>query len=142
MAIIETSTSPNVPSLSKSLTASPTGEKTQGAVRFADGSLYTGELVDGVQHGKGTYKSAVGTFYDGEWVRGKRHGAGTERYPIGNTYEGTWQEDLKHGHGHVRAGPPHDAPTLALWSTGPLPHPFATRARTLAARPFSTRPWP
>lgn len=129
MAIIETSTTPNVPSLSKSLTASPTGEKTQGAVRFADGSLYTGELVDGVQHGKGTYKSAVGTFYDGEWVRGKRHGAGTERYPIGNTYEGTWQEDLKHGHGHVRAGPPHDAPALALWPAGPLPHPLSTRAR-------------
>jgi hypothetical protein len=81
----------------------PPGTKTEGTVRFADGSLYTGELMDGQRHGKGTYRSAVGTFFEGMWAHGKRNGHGIEKYPIGNVYEGDWQEDQKHGYGVVRA---------------------------------------
>ena len=90
----------------------PPGTRTEGTVRFADGSLYTGELLDGIQDGQGSYRSAVGTFYEGHWARGKRNGHGTEKYPIGNTYEGTWLDDQKHGQGIVCAAAPQ-APSMA-----------------------------
>ena len=81
--------------------APPPGTKSEGTVRFADGSLYTGELIDNIRHGKGTYRSAVGTFFEGSWANGKRNGQGIEKYPIGNVYEGNWLDDQKHGYGVV-----------------------------------------
>lgn len=38
-----------------------------------DGSQYTGEVLDGVRHGQGTFvKEEVR--YDGDWCHGKREG--------------------------------------------------------------------
>ena len=38
-------------------------------------STYTGDVVNGMRHGSGTYHStATNTTYTGEWVDGKREG--------------------------------------------------------------------
>ena len=107
----------------------PPGTKTEGTVRFADGSLYTGELMDNLQHGKGTYRSAVGTYFEGHWAFGKRNGQGTEKYPIGNVYEGNWLEDQKHGYGVVSAQPARPESAQTLEHTPPRALAARTHAR-------------
>ena len=41
-----------------------------------DGGAYTGEIVSGKAHGKGTCKYPNGNTYEGEYVKGKRQGKG------------------------------------------------------------------
>jgi hypothetical protein len=70
-----------------------------GTKRFEDGSLYTGEFVDGLRAGQGRYWSSLGALYEGEWKNGQRDGKGIERYPIGNVYEGQFVADKRDGLG-------------------------------------------
>ena len=44
-------------------------------MKFADGSSYTGEFVDGVAHGHGEEKAADGTVRTGYWENGRPLGA-------------------------------------------------------------------
>ena len=69
---------------------------------------YTGEVSDGVPHGKGimTYpdegpdnESGRGT-YEGEWKEGKQNGQGTLFYPDGTiSYVGQWKDGMLYGQG-------------------------------------------
>ena len=70
-----------------------------GSRRFEDGSLYTGQFVNGEREGHGRYRSSLGAVYEGEWVAGQRCGKGMERYPIGNVYEGQFTDDKRDGLG-------------------------------------------
>ena len=65
---------------------------------------YTGEVSNGVPHGKGTFTHVDGYEYVGEWKNGKHHGQGTESWPdvgkyIGDKYVGEWKDDNMHGQG-------------------------------------------
>ena len=46
-----------------------------------DGKLvYTGEHLDGVEHGKGKYTFLTGIEYEGEFFKGELHGHGVLKY--------------------------------------------------------------
>ena len=76
-------------------------------IYWKDGS-YTGELSDGIPHGKGTYtyfdevpndEYGWGP-YEGDWKAGKKHGHGTMTSLDGSTtYVGEWKNDMLHGQG-------------------------------------------
>lgn len=61
-------------------------------IQFADG-IYTGNIVNGVRVGNGTFKYNNGDFYDGHWKNNKRNGYGTCEYKNGDTFEGYWKDD-------------------------------------------------
>ncbi len=52
--------------------------KDQVVVRYADGSLYQGELRAGRRHGFGTLKLPNGDFYEGSFEEGRKKGVGKE----------------------------------------------------------------
>lgn len=96
----------------------------QETISYRDGATYSGQVVDGKRHGRGTFTSAAGE-YEGQWDNDLRHGEGREAWKDGRlylgtfrkgkidgqgrmewrtpqgvmVYEGQYLEDLKHGHG-------------------------------------------
>lgn len=60
---------------------------------------YTGDWVDGVKSGQGTFVAANGDVYTGQWADNKRTGTGKELYPDGSFYQGQWEANKKHGAG-------------------------------------------
>ena len=78
----------------------------QGTIEY-DGGRYTGELKDGIPHGKGTlnYQPAGRSLasqdqmsrtrrlekFEGQWQDGVRHGYGREVYTDGYVREGYWE---------------------------------------------------
>lgn len=80
----------------------------EGEVKYADDTLYTGQLKMGRPHGKGALVNRLGEddnyekifTYDGEFDQGERHGEGKLTYHyIGITYKGQWKQGKKHGKG-------------------------------------------
>ncbi|KAM9330890.1 MORN repeat-containing protein 3 [Gastrophryne carolinensis] len=70
------------------------------------GDQYTGEWLDNLKHGKGTYiGKSNNSIYEGEWKSGKKNGFGTYsiKDPITGEYvkeySGSWMNDKKEGHG-------------------------------------------
>lgn len=63
------------------------------------GDHYSGELVKGRYHGKGTHISDAGIVYTGDFVLGCRQGQGLMEYPSGDTYSGDWVDDQRSGQG-------------------------------------------
>ena len=49
-----------------------------------------GFFSEGCPQGKGTYKWADGTVYEGDWLDGEKHGKGTFKDANGDVYEGDW----------------------------------------------------
>ena len=74
-----------------------------GTLRYADGSSYTGEFIDGCREGQGRWQDApdyegnVWLRYEGEWKADKRHGHGKETLvdpDVGpEVKEGLWEND-------------------------------------------------
>lgn len=65
----------------------------------SEGGTYTGDLVDGLMQGHGTFVWTSGTVYEGEWYFGNMHGYGTMTWPDGMVYEGYWDNGKRQGHG-------------------------------------------
>jgi hypothetical protein len=63
-----------------------------------DDETYTGDLVDGVFHGSGTYTCSTYK-YTGEFDNGQMHGKGEIIYSDGDTYKGSFELDDMQGHG-------------------------------------------
>ena len=65
-------------------------------------SLYMGEWVNGMRHGKGVlyFDHGYETYYDGEWKHGIKDGYGVHKYKSGNVYEGQWSDNKRHGKGN------------------------------------------
>jgi hypothetical protein len=53
---------------------------------FDDGSVYAGELKDGLRHGHGVMMWADGDVYNGQWQNDERHGHGHYTYAHGDQY--------------------------------------------------------
>jgi len=66
------------------------------AIQFTDGSMYTGEMRDGVVHGEGKYVDAGGDVYVGQFVKGLRHGKGRQITAKGEEWDGEWRDDEPH----------------------------------------------
>ena len=70
------------------------------AISLDNGDVYTGDVNnDGKFHGNGTMKYADGSLYTGEWRDNKRNGKGCIKYANGNSYDGEWRDDKRNGHG-------------------------------------------
>jgi serine/threonine protein kinase len=63
------------------------------------GGTYTGQLINGMANGFGTWKHPDGDIYEGEFIDDKFNGQGTMTYANGNRYEGEFKDDLFHGQG-------------------------------------------
>ncbi len=68
--------------------------------KFPDGT-YTGDLIDGVQFGKGKFVYAAGGYYEGDWVYGTHEGKGKRVYADGTCYEGDWVDSAFEGKGKL-----------------------------------------
>ncbi len=64
-----------------------------------DGGVFTGQLLNGIPSGEGTWEHPDGSSYEGQWQDGSAHGYGTMIWPSGDKYEGEWQKDELHGEG-------------------------------------------
>jgi hypothetical protein len=60
---------------------------------------YTGDLLDGMRHGKGVQIWDDGAKYDGEWKFDQANGYGTFYYVDGDIYQGQWENDKANGEG-------------------------------------------
>lgn len=68
-------------------------------LNLPDGSVYEGDVVDGVREGSGRVTWQNGDEYVGEFKNGLRHGKGRFRWESGNSYEGDYFEGMRHGNG-------------------------------------------
>ena len=68
-------------------------------IRNSDGTIYEGEVKNGLYHGKGKFTWADVDVYEGDWVDGKRTGKGTITLPNGVVFEGDFVDDKVHGKG-------------------------------------------
>ena len=66
---------------------------------YDNGSVYVGEMKNGLRHGQGTCTYASGVEYKGEWKDDKRHGQGAATWDSGNKYMGEWKNSERNGYG-------------------------------------------
>jgi len=76
----------NLPGQRRAVVAKPVhreSEKSIGDIAFYDGigSKYSGELLNGRPHGKGTYTFANGNIYEGDFMNGQFQGDGKMIFP-------------------------------------------------------------
>lgn len=74
----------------------PNGE---GTWISPDGQQYVGKWQDGFWHGEGTRTAVDGSMSTGEYRNGKRNGQSTWRHPDGRTYVGEFRDDQMYGQG-------------------------------------------
>lgn len=89
------------PSTSNATTATKTAPKattTKGRIQY-EHSYYEGDLVDGIQHGKGVYVWDDGTRYEGDFFEGNITGHGVVYYTNGDEYDGELKDGHRHGSG-------------------------------------------
>jgi hypothetical protein len=106
----------------------PKWQKCYGSLTFENGDSYTGELLNGARHGKGTFTLLDDGKYVGEWINNLMHGTGvvtvyedgpqtrgfeysgefkngsidgvgTLKYVNGEVYVGDFKEDKRNGIG-------------------------------------------
>ena len=79
----------------------------EGEIQFQDGSVYSGELVNGEMTGLGYLvypKDAASNSqitYRGEFLNGEFNGHGLLTYDNGAIYEGAFVRGLRHGAGKI-----------------------------------------
>ncbi len=75
--------------------AKSTSKKKNASRTYADGSVYTGEWKDSLQHGAGTYTWPNGDKYIGHWAKGLREGNGIKYDGKGEILqEGIWRNGI------------------------------------------------
>ncbi|KAG2392479.1 hypothetical protein C9374_012731 [Naegleria lovaniensis] len=76
-------------------------------ITWDDGSIYEGEVKNGLRDGYGTYTSGdLLSKYEGYWKQGQRHGKGIMYYSADEKYEGNFTHNKRHGYGvmHYKSG--------------------------------------
>ena len=73
-----------------------------GEYTFPEGSIYKGEVLNGLRHGQGIYENQKeNLYYDGFWQNGLKHGKGV--LTIGDmVYDGEFFEGSKHNFGKLK----------------------------------------
>jgi hypothetical protein len=72
-----------------------------GECKYADGSAYYGDWMNGKRHGLGKIVERNGYMYYGWWEDDMRHGQGEANYPDGSMHDGDWKYDKKYGFGKM-----------------------------------------
>ncbi len=70
-----------------------------GEIRYSDGSVYDGDVVNCMKHGKGELKFEDGSEYKGEFINDQYSGKGKYTRKDGSGYEGEYKNGLYHGNG-------------------------------------------
>eukprot|EP00605_Chrysophyceae_sp_TOSAG23-4_P000385 GSChrysophyteH1.ASY1.ANO1.441.1 assembled CDS len=73
-----------------------------GTYNFFNGDRYQGDWREGNRHGKGEFVTHDGCKYVGDWKENRRSGRGVFTWPDGSQYDGEWDEDSRHGKGHLK----------------------------------------
>lgn len=102
-----------------------TPEKDDHKIIYDDGTVYIGEIQNGIKHGRGklldpkgdvfegefvndiikgmgVFTGSNGTVYKGQWRAGRQEGYGQESWADGSSYEGNYLKGIKHGKGEYR----------------------------------------
>ena len=69
------------------------------AEKYESGDQYSGEFINDLKDGKGTYYWNDGDKYEGEYKNGKKDGKGIYYYNDGDRYEGDYKNDKREGKG-------------------------------------------
>jgi hypothetical protein len=80
------------------------GSFINGTISYVSGDVYTGEMKNGVHHGKGLFSWKNGATYYGEWKENLKSGHGTYKHKNGAVYTGEYENDLPHGQGEYTYG--------------------------------------
>eukprot|EP01083_Nonionella_stella_P197852 727023_1 len=83
----------------------------KGEYLYKDGGKYSGDIVNGLFHGKGVEivpspknsSSKRPSIYKGEFERGLRSGRGKMTYYNGGIYDGWWLQGKKRGFGKTKS---------------------------------------
>jgi hypothetical protein len=75
------------------------GQRVDGSMNYADGSVYKGQWYSGKRHGRGVYRFSDGSTYKGEFHQDRIQGAGQLIWPDGAKYVGEWCQGKRHGVG-------------------------------------------
>lgn len=73
-----------------------------GQIRWANGDVYQGDIVQGRRHGQGSFAWASGQRYNGPWVNDEPQGRGQMGFANGDQYEGEVVQGTPHGQGRMR----------------------------------------
>ena len=68
-------------------------------IQINENAIYTGQILNGKQHGYGIQEWSDGAKYEGEWENGRTNGYGTFYHPGGDIYKGYWKDDKANGRG-------------------------------------------
>lgn len=68
-------------------------------VKYVDGSIYSGTILNDKKNGSGVLQDKFGNHYDGEFKNDRLDGYGMFRTSEGTTFKGYWRNDLQHGFG-------------------------------------------
>src|SRR5260370_34878498 len=71
----------------------------QQTLRFPNGDLYVGQMIEGRREGQGIYTWSDGRRYVGTFRAGLEEGQGTYSYPNGDQYAGQFQANRRTGQG-------------------------------------------
>jgi len=74
----------------------------EGKYKWEDGSVYTGDWVNGKRDGKGKMMFANGRVYEGHWKDDKLDGKGRFTWRCGDFYDGEMKENELHGEGILK----------------------------------------
>lgn len=69
--------------------------------KLKDGTLYQGQWMHGLMHGKGTMFTPDSKRYSGDFKHGKKDGAGTLTWKDGRVYKGQFANNKCHGNGKI-----------------------------------------
>ena len=67
--------------------------------KLPNGSIYKGEMINDIPHGKGHLTNPNGYSYQGEFKDGKYDGQGKEILPNGDSYQGKFKDGIPNGQG-------------------------------------------
>ena len=73
----------------------------RGRMVWSDGHIYEGDFVNGERVGNGKYIWADNHWYEGGFANGRFHGKGKRVWPNGEWYEGDFDNDKCHGKGKI-----------------------------------------
>jgi hypothetical protein len=89
--------------------------KSYGTLEYKKGSIYVGEVVNGIREGCGSTRKKNGDSYTGEYKNNQRHGNGIYTYACGDKYEGQFVENKKHGYGIYTYATDHGTYYTGYW---------------------------
>jgi len=68
-------------------------------LEFENGDKYTGQVKNGLMHGKGVLIDSIKIKHQGFFANGLKNGEGIVTYPNGNIFTGFFKDGLRHGNG-------------------------------------------